>query len=223
MKDEVRALMMQRLQRLSPQNCSKSPHTELTFLLRSAQAHPSPHIRRLRRSPDALRAKATPTRSQAQTKASGSTLKSRSQRTLAQSHQVSSPETLLSTPTFRHQTPATRSVERLLTLCDSFHDLPRANYPTLEPPTPLTVLSSYVSLLRQAPGRRFCLRNLPREEREVREMRTGCDPATLQDSVSAKNTESVQVYRQLGKRTLWRIDSRRLLRGTERLLVRSGR
>lgn len=226
MKDEVQSLIVQRIQRLSPQNCSKSPQIELSHLFRAAQARPSPHIRRLRKSPDPLRANATPTRSQVRIKTSVSTLRSGSQRTLVSEmrvHEAPSPGNVLNTPTFRHQTPATRSVERLLTLCDSFHDLPKASNSALEAPNPLTALSSYISLLHQVPGKRFFMRNRPGNAREMTELRTGCDPATLQESIKAKSSESILVYRGLGRRTLWRIDSRRLLRSTERLLVRSGR
>ena len=224
MKDEVRALIAHRLQRISPQNCSKSPNTEISHVLRTAQAHPSPHIRRLRRSPEGLRVNATPVKSPIRVKMTLSAMRSRSQRTLegeSKLHGTSSGENVLNTPTFRQQTPATRSVERLLTLCDSFHDLPKAN--ALQPPATLTSLASYVSLIRQTPGKRFFLHNFPKETMEMEQFRTGYDPATLQESIKAKNTESIQVYRQLGKRTLWRVDSRRLLRSTERLLVRTGR
>lgn len=221
MKDEVRALIAHRLQRISPQNCSKSPNTELSHILRTAQAHPSPHIRRLRRSPEGLRVNATPVKSPIRVKMTLSAMRSRSQRTLEGDSRLHGASSGLNTPTFRHQTPATRSVERLLTLCDSFHDLPKAN--ALQPPVTLTTLSSYVSLMHQTPGKRFFIHNFPKETLELEQFRTGCDPATLQESIKAKNTESIQVYRQLGKRTLWRVDSRRLLRSTERLLVRTGR
>lgn len=191
MRDDIRLLIAHRLHRLSPQNCSKATptvHSEISQLLRSWNAQPSPHIRRKSISRSPIRVKSPVT-----------VRKARSQKDLHPVTLKADP----STPRFRQLTPAPHSLEHLLTLCDSLHDLTAAK-PALEPLNSMVSLNSYIHQLQKTPGKRVLSRKLTPSGRKIEE----------------KTEESINVYRHLGKRTLWRIDSRRLLRSTERLLAR---
>ena len=248
LSDAHRALIAQRMRRLSPQNCAKTAKSALVELgvdvgalmkaSKGSALSPSPHIRRankkfenrggsseLRRIRTPLQPMSPPPHSVSRRPSTFlSALRSKSTRNLrsrlkfdmfteGQGTEEDGEKTPM-TPCFRvGELKASRSIEKLLNMCDNYQELIRGGENQ----------SSFQSLSkpqRFSPSRPLRLKSTLIPHKVPEDL--GFDAETVSQSIAEKSIASMEVYKHVGKQTIWRIDSKSVLRSTEALLARNG-